>query len=121
MTRHLSRVGSPCQGDASPCHLRGLMLASKEIKRKGHGNGDWAGTAHCARIQESRLPRLRSSAELERLRDSDTTVRVIDSLAVYKDASGEVEVEHLSNLSEARGDRGSAARSAPLIGLGIAG
>jgi uncharacterized membrane protein len=29
------------------------------------------------------------------------TVRVIDSLAVYKDADGEPEVEHLSNLSEA--------------------
>jgi hypothetical protein len=27
-------------------------------------------------------------------------VRVIDSLAVYKDADGELEVEHLSNLSE---------------------
>ena len=38
-------------------------------------------------------------AELERLRESDT-VRVIDALAVYKDAAGEVEVEHLSNLSE---------------------
>jgi hypothetical protein len=37
-------------------------------------------------------------AELERLRESDT-VRVIDALAVYKDAAGEVEVEHLSNLS----------------------
>jgi hypothetical protein len=39
------------------------------------------------------------SSELERLRESDT-VRVIDSLAVYKDANGELEVEHLSNLSE---------------------
>jgi hypothetical protein len=38
-------------------------------------------------------------AELERLRASDT-VRVIDSLAVYKSADGELEVEHLSNLSE---------------------
>src|SRR5690349_4595085 len=38
-------------------------------------------------------------AELERLRATDT-VRVIDSLAVYKDADGEVEVEHLSNLTE---------------------
>ncbi len=37
-------------------------------------------------------------AELERLRESDT-VRVIDSLAVYEDADGELEVEHLSNLS----------------------
>ena len=38
-------------------------------------------------------------AELERLRESDM-VRVIDSLAVYKDDDGELEVEHLSNLSE---------------------
>src|SRR4029453_4736228 len=37
-------------------------------------------------------------AELERLRQSDT-IRVIDALAVYKDARGEIEVEHLSNLS----------------------
>jgi uncharacterized membrane protein len=37
-------------------------------------------------------------AELERLRESDT-IRVIDSLAVYKDASGDVEYEHLSNLT----------------------
>ncbi len=37
-------------------------------------------------------------AELERLRASDT-VRVIDALAVYKDAAGEIEIEHLSNLS----------------------
>ena len=38
-------------------------------------------------------------AELERLRESDT-VRVIDSLAVYKDGEGDLEVEHLSNLTE---------------------
>ena len=38
-------------------------------------------------------------AELERLREAGT-VRVIDSLAVYKDSHGEIEVEHLSNLSE---------------------
>ena len=36
--------------------------------------------------------------ELERLRVSDT-IRVIDALAVYKDADGEFAVEHLSNLS----------------------
>jgi uncharacterized membrane protein len=39
------------------------------------------------------------TAELERLRESDT-VRVIDALAVHKDAEGEVEVAHLSNLSD---------------------
>lgn len=37
--------------------------------------------------------------ELERLRESDT-VRVIDALAVHKDAAGEIEVLHLSNLSK---------------------
>jgi uncharacterized membrane protein len=58
-------------------------------------------------------------AELERLRESDT-VRVIDSLAVYKDAEGELEVEHLSNLSEEEAiELGS--KVAALIGLGIAG
>jgi uncharacterized membrane protein len=58
-------------------------------------------------------------AELERLRDSGT-VRVIDSLAVYKDASGEMEVEHLSNLSEREAiEFGS--KIGALIGLGIAG
>jgi uncharacterized membrane protein len=58
-------------------------------------------------------------AELERLRASDT-VRVIDSLAVYKDADGELEVEHLSNLSEAEAiELGS--KIGALIGLGIDG
>jgi uncharacterized membrane protein len=58
-------------------------------------------------------------AELERLRESDT-VRVIDALAVYKDAAGEVEVEHLSNLSEDEAiELGS--KVGALIGLGIEG
>src|SRR5580704_18659500 len=58
-------------------------------------------------------------AELERLRESGT-VRVIDSLAVYKDADGELEVEHLSNLSEAEAiELGS--KIGALIGLGIVG
>ena len=57
--------------------------------------------------------------ELERLRESDT-VRVIDSLAVYKDADGEIEVEHLSNLSQDEAiEVGSTV--AALIGLGIDG
>jgi len=57
--------------------------------------------------------------ELERLRESDT-VRVIDALAVYKDAQGEFEVEHLSNLTEDEAvELGS--KVAALIGLGIAG
>jgi uncharacterized membrane protein len=58
-------------------------------------------------------------AELERLRQSDT-VRVIDSLAVYKDADGELEVEHLSNLTEQEAiELGS--KIGALIGLGIDG
>jgi len=58
-------------------------------------------------------------AELERLRKSDT-VRVIDSLAVYKDAEGGIEVEHLSNLTdEEANELGS--KVGALIGLGIEG
>jgi len=58
-------------------------------------------------------------AELERLRASDT-VRVIDSLAVHKDADGELEVQHLSNLSDDEAiELGS--KVAALIGLGIEG
>ena len=58
-------------------------------------------------------------AELERLRESDT-VRVIDSLAVYKDAEGELEVEHLSNLTEEEAKELGTMVGA-LIGLGIEG
>jgi uncharacterized membrane protein len=58
-------------------------------------------------------------AELERLKENDT-VRVIDSLAVYKDADGELEVEHLSNLSEDEAiEMGT--KIGALIGLGIEG
>ena len=57
--------------------------------------------------------------ELERLRQSNT-VRVIDALAVYKDAAGDLEVEHLSNLSEQEAvELGSTVGA--LIGLGIGG
>ena len=58
-------------------------------------------------------------AELERLRASDA-VRVIDALAVYKDAEGELEVEHLSNLTQDEAiELGS--KIGALIGLGIEG
>ena len=57
--------------------------------------------------------------ELERLRESDT-VRVIDALAVHKDADGEIEVAHLSNLTKDEAvELGS--KVAALIGLGIEG
>jgi len=57
--------------------------------------------------------------ELERLRASDT-VRVIDALAVYKDQAGEIEVEHLSNLTQDEAiELGT--KIGALIGLGIDG
>jgi uncharacterized membrane protein len=58
-------------------------------------------------------------AELERLREADT-VRVIDSLVVYKDMDGDLEVEHLSNLTKEEAiELGS--KIGALIGLGIEG
>jgi uncharacterized membrane protein len=57
--------------------------------------------------------------ELERLRQSDT-IRVIDALAVYKDAAGEIEAMHLSNLSQDEAiELGSVVGA--LIGLGFDG
>ena len=58
-------------------------------------------------------------AELQRLRESDT-VRVIDALAVYKDAEGEIEVQHLSNLTADEAQEVGSVVGA-LIGLGIDG
>jgi uncharacterized membrane protein len=59
------------------------------------------------------------AAELERLRESDT-VRVIDAVAVYKDADGEVEIRHMSNLTPEEGvELGS--KVGALVGLGAAG
>ena len=58
-------------------------------------------------------------AELERLKESDT-VRVIDALAVHKDAGGEIEVAHLSNLTDEEAIEVGSTVGA-LIGLGIEG
>ena len=58
-------------------------------------------------------------AELERLHDEET-VRVIDALAVHKDADGEIEVAHLSNLSKEEAIEVGSTIGA-LIGLGIEG
>ena len=58
-------------------------------------------------------------AELERLKESNT-VRVIDALAVYKDAVGDIEVAHLSNLTKDEAiELGS--KVGALVGLGIEG
>ena len=57
--------------------------------------------------------------ELERLKETGT-VRVIDALAVYKDAEGSIEVEHLSNLTPDEAvELGS--KVGALVGLGIDG
>jgi uncharacterized membrane protein len=58
-------------------------------------------------------------AELERLKESGT-VRVIDSLVVYKDAEEQLEVEHLSNLSRDEAIEVGTVVGA-LVGLGIEG
>jgi uncharacterized membrane protein len=58
-------------------------------------------------------------AELERLKENDT-VRVIDALAVHKDADGEMEVQHLSNLSKDEAIEFGTVVGA-LVGLGIEG
>ena len=58
-------------------------------------------------------------ANLTELHDAGA-VRVIDSLVVYKDASGEIEVEHLSNLTRDEAIEVGSAVGA-LIGLGIEG
>jgi uncharacterized membrane protein len=58
-------------------------------------------------------------AELERLHENGM-VRVIDAIAVYKDADGELEMEHLSNLTQDEAiELGT--KIGALIGLGIAG
>jgi uncharacterized membrane protein len=57
--------------------------------------------------------------ELERLRESDT-VRVIDALAVHKDAEGEIEVAHLSNLTKDEAVK-LGTKVGALIGLAIEG
>ena len=58
-------------------------------------------------------------AELERLHENGM-VRVIDSIAVYKDADGELEVEHLSNLTQDEAIE-FGTKIGALIGLGIDG
>ena len=58
-------------------------------------------------------------AELERLHD-EQTVRVIDALAVHKDADGEIEIQHLSTLSKEEAIEVGSTIGA-LIGLGIEG
>src|SRR3954454_24909296 len=58
-------------------------------------------------------------AQLESLRAVDA-IRVIDSLAVYKDAAGKIEIERLSNLTQDESmELGSVVGA--LVGLGAGG
>lgn len=57
--------------------------------------------------------------ELELLRESDT-IRVIDALAVFKDADGDIEVAHLSNITRDEAIELGTSIGA-LVGLGIDG
>src|SRR4051812_12373738 len=58
-------------------------------------------------------------AKLEKLHE-EGAVRVIDSLVVHKDASGELEVQHLSNLTRDEAIEVGSAVGA-LVGIGIEG
>jgi predicted ABC-type transport system involved in lysophospholipase L1 biosynthesis ATPase subunit len=88
------------------------------LARPSAANGDRTGSAHRARLRAPGVPR-RDHRRARALRESDT-VRVIDALAVHKDADGEIEVEHLSNLSKDEAiELGS--KVGALIGLGIEG
>jgi hypothetical protein len=58
-------------------------------------------------------------AEIERLSENDA-VRVIDALAVYKDADGELEVAHLSNVPDEQAPELGRVVGA-LIGIGVEG
>lgn len=57
--------------------------------------------------------------ELERLKASDT-IKVIDALAVHKDPEGNIEVAHLSNLTDEEATEIGSVVGA-LVGLGIEG
>ena len=99
--------------------VRALAKSTRKIEHNGRRrNGNRTSPAAGARIKH---PDFHGEIikELEKLRESDT-VRVIDALAVYKDADGEIDVVHLSNLTKEEAiEFGS--KVAALIGLGIDG
>jgi uncharacterized membrane protein len=103
---------------AGACRVRftGVSIAVTARQREDHGHR--TSSADRARI---RAPEFHGEivTELERLRTSDT-IRVIDALAVHKDAEGEIEVAHLSNLSKDEAIELGTEIGA-LIGLGIEG
>ena len=104
----------PVGGDVRSAVLRDACPVIDERGKDGHRTC----SAHRARVPD---PDFHGQiiAEVERLRESDT-IRVIDSLAVYKDPSGEIEAMHLSNLTQDEAiELGS--KVGALIGLGFEG
>ena len=84
--RDEGRKAGPCRSAGRrPSTARGSPVPTREEQ----AHGDRTCPAHRAGFPE---PDFHGEiiAELERLRESDT-VRVIDALAVYKDADGEIE------------------------------
>src|SRR5438552_1873015 len=88
----------------------------------GHGDlpgtlTTWPGIIHDLTPGQSSFSRIRLPRGSA---DRRPGVRGIDALAVYKDAKGEIEVEHLSNLTQEEAiELGS--KVGALVGLGIAG
>ena len=95
---------APPDGERPRRNRRGGSLGPVQLLVLGFNDADFRGEMR---------------AELERLRSSDA-IRVIDALAVYKDAAGELEVEHLSNLTTAEAIAVGSTIGA-LIGLAIDG
>ncbi len=77
------------------------------------------GSAHRAELQSPDFHGEIIPEKLERLRESDA-VRVIDALAVHKDADGEVEIAHLSTLTKEEAIEVGSVVGA-LIGIGVEG
>src|SRR6516165_4752782 len=98
------RPGAPMLGGRQPKRGSAMAIGPVQLIVLGFNHPDFHGEV---------------IAELERLHENGM-VRVIDSIAVYKDADGELEMEHLSNLTQDEAiEVGS--KIGALIGLGIAG
>ena len=98
-----------------------ILAGTRPLDLRNEGERTWQSGLYSSSVLGFHHPDFHGEiiAELERLRESGT-VRVIDSLAVYKDADRELEVEHLSDLTEAEAiEVGS--KIGALIGLGVEG
>jgi uncharacterized membrane protein len=130
MTAATSPSRVMCQQPAAPMLKRTDGTWDRPLRGRGHGRAtaDWTEGGPDMAIGPVQLivlgfnhPNFHGEiiAELERLHENGM-VRVIDSLVVYKDAAGDLEVEHLSNLSEEEAIE-VGTKIGALIGLGIDG